>query len=73
MPDGQGRLYAGEIAEQAGISPSDFRARVSRGHAPAAAGYVKGRAVWDPQVVAEYLERRKVRLAGRLPDQQIEA
>lgn len=69
MPDEQGRLFAAEIAEKVGIKPSDWRARVSRGHAPAAIDYVAAdgamRAVWDPQVIADYLEARKARLAAR--------
>src|SRR5690242_15523129 len=70
MPDDRGRLFAGEVAEQAGIRASDWRARVSRGYAPKPVGYVRravtvqGRgtatvtavaAVWDPQEIAEYL------------------
>lgn len=69
MPDDQGRLFADDVAAQAGITSSDFRARVSRGHAPAAIDHVvhRGavRSVWDPQTIAEYLAARQIRLAGR--------
>ena len=68
MPDDEGRLFADEVAEQAGMTASDFRARVSRGHAPAAVGHVvhRGavRSVWDPTAIAEYLEARRRRLTA---------
>lgn len=71
MPDEQGRLFAAECAEQVGIRPSDWRARASRGYAPAAVDHVAipgggMRAVWDPQQFAEYLTARQQRLAERL-------
>lgn len=69
MPDEQGGLYAAEVAERAGITVSDWRARVSRGYAPKPYGYDSGggkvRAVWDPLVVAEYLTERDRRKAVR--------
>lgn len=68
MPDEQGRLFAEDIAVQVGITVSDWRARVSRGYAPKVADRVMHggavRSVWDPKVIAEYLERRRARLAA---------
>jgi hypothetical protein len=68
MPDEQGRLFAEDIAVQLGITVGDWRARVSRGYAPKVADRVVHggavRSVWDPQQFAEYLERRKQRLAA---------
>jgi predicted GIY-YIG superfamily endonuclease len=69
VPDTEGRLFAHEIAARAGITKSDWRARVSRHHAPSAIGYVQVRgairAVWDPEQIAEYLAARRERLARR--------
>jgi len=69
MPDDKGRLFASDIAEQLGIQPSDWRARVSRGHAPGPIDHaVHGgavRAVWDPETFSEYLRKRDERLASR--------
>jgi hypothetical protein len=69
MPDAQGRLFVSDIAKLIGIAKSDWRARVSRGHAPASVGYVEvhgvSRAVWDPEVIAAYAEARDKRLAAR--------
>jgi hypothetical protein len=69
MPDNQGRLFAEDVAAQVGITVSDWRARVSRGHAPKVTDRVLHdgavRSVWDPQEIADYLEARKQRLGGR--------
>lgn len=65
MPDQQGRLFAEDIAVKLGITVSDWRARVSRGHAPKVTERVlEGgavRSVWDRQVIADYLEARSIR------------
>jgi hypothetical protein len=75
MPDAQGRPYARDIAERIGIKVSDWRARVHRGHAPAALDYVNkpiGRvgsvvcAVWDPAVIEAYVAHREVRLSQQV-------
>jgi hypothetical protein len=61
MPDNKGRLFAADVAERLGISASDWRARVSRGHAPGADDFVvlKGvaRSVWDATTIDAYLNR----------------
>lgn len=71
MPDDQDRLFTSEVASLVGISESDWRARVSRGYAPAPNGYVNRdgatRAWWSSGVVDEYLKARAERLDLR-PD-----
>jgi predicted DNA-binding transcriptional regulator AlpA len=61
MPDAQGRLFADEIAARLGIAASDWRARVSRGHAPKPAGWVviggRARSCWDGEAVEEYIAK----------------
>lgn len=67
MPDDQGRLFVSDIAPMVGISESDWRARVSRGHAPAADAAVRHdgalRSVWDPAAIDAYLTARRARQA----------
>jgi hypothetical protein len=69
MPDSEGRLFVSDIAARFGITESDWRARVSRGYAPASSGLavVDGaiRAVWHPEVIDQYAEERADRLASR--------
>jgi hypothetical protein len=66
MPDAQGRQFARDIAERIGITVSDWRARVSRKHAPAPVDRVEFggvlHCVWDPQAVELYATRREFRL-----------
>lgn len=73
VPDERGRLYADDIAARIGIEASDWRARVSRGYAPAPNGYVNTdgvvRAVWEPTEIEAYIAKRSVRLAGREQEQ----
>lgn len=61
MPDDQGRLFATDVAAELGIQASDWRARVSRGYAPAADAYVVtgGRAlsVWDRKTIDQHINR----------------
>lgn len=61
MPDEQGRLFAADIADELGIKASDWRARVSRGHAPKADDYVvdggRARSVWNRETIANHLAR----------------
>jgi len=67
MPDDLGRLFVADIAPMVGISESDWRARVSRGHAPAADGAVRHegalRSVWEPAAIDAYLTARRARRA----------
>lgn len=77
MPDADGRLFAADIAKQMDITASDWRARVSRGHAPGCVGHTVHngavRSVWDPQVIADYLAARTGRPGPRprcTPDDQ---
>lgn len=69
MPDDLGRLFVSDIAPMVGISESDWRARVSRGHAPACDGHVlhEGavRSVWESESVDAYLAARRARRALR--------
>lgn len=66
MPLDDGRLLVDDCAALVGIQASDWRARVSRGHAPAPVGYVKHegsvRPVWEPDEIDGYLRARKARL-----------
>lgn len=52
-------MLTDEIATRLGIAASDWRARVSRGHAPKPAGWTvdKGRArsYWDSAAIEEYI------------------
>jgi hypothetical protein len=61
MPDEEGRLFASDIAVELGISASDWRARVSRGHAPEADDHVvhRGavRSVWKRETIARHINR----------------
>ena len=74
MPDAQGRPFARDIAERIGIPVSDFRARVSRGHAPAPVDRIEAggvlHAVWDPAVAEVYVRTREVRIVPGLPIQK---
>lgn len=61
MPDDRGRLYIADIAAELNIAESDWRARVSRGHAPdpddvVAAGGV-ARPVWDRETIEGWRAR----------------
>lgn len=65
MPDDKGRLFVADIAKRFGITESDWRARVSRGHAPGGELIVHGgkiRVVWSPATIDQYAERRAERL-----------
>lgn len=68
MPDAKGRLFHADVAAEFGITASDWRARVSRGHAPAPDGYavVGGRAlaVYEPDTIERY---RAARAARQVP------
>lgn len=68
MPDDKGRLFATDIAARLGIQPSDWRARVSRGHAPKPDGHAPSRgavrAYWLPATFEAYLQSRGARLAA---------
>jgi hypothetical protein len=61
MPDTEGRLFAADVAAELGITASDWRARVSRGHAPASDSYVvhdgRARAVWKRETIDQHLNR----------------
>jgi hypothetical protein len=61
MPDDRGRLFVTDIAEQLKIAESDWRARVSRGHAPqpddVAIDRGAARPVWEPRTISEWRER----------------
>jgi hypothetical protein len=61
MPDEQGRLFVEDISIELGIKASDWRARVSRGHAPVADGYVvingRARPVWNRETLDKHLAR----------------
>lgn len=61
MPDPSGRLFASDVADMLGIKASDWRARVSRGHAPEADDHVVHagavRSVWNPETVAKHINR----------------
>jgi hypothetical protein len=63
MPLPDGRLLTEDCAALTGIQPSDWRARVSRGHAPQADEVVKHdgslRPVWQPRTIDSYLAARK--------------
>jgi hypothetical protein len=68
MPDSEGRLFVSDIAARFGITESDWRARVSRKHAPAGdLTVVDGaiRTVYRPEVIDQYAEERAARLAAR--------
>jgi hypothetical protein len=68
MPLDDGRLLVADCAALVGIQPSDWRARVSRGHAPEPDEYVKIdgalRAVWAPARIDDYMQARQARLSG---------
>jgi hypothetical protein len=55
------------MAKAAGMRPSDFRARVSRGHAPAPdfrdedTPPARRRPLWKPETAAAYLKAREAR------------
>jgi hypothetical protein len=61
MPDDRGRLFVTDVAEQLDIAESDWRARVSRGHAPRPDHVVVidglARPVWEPRTIAEWRAR----------------
>jgi hypothetical protein len=61
VPDDQGRLFADDVAALLGIQASDWRARVSRGHAPEADGRVVDgvtvRPVWTRETIDNHLNR----------------
>lgn len=63
MPLPDGRLLVSDVAEMIGIGESDWRARVSRGHAPGPDEYVRHagaiRPVWTPARIDEYLRARR--------------
>ena len=63
MPLPDGRLLTEDCAALVGIQLSDWRARVSRGYAPAPDEYVKHagalRPVWEPARVDAYLRARR--------------
>jgi hypothetical protein len=63
MPLPDGRLLTDDIAAVLGIKTSDWRARVSRGHAPQPDDVVlhdgARRPVWRPRTVDAYLTTRK--------------
>lgn len=65
MPDADGRLFVADVAVMVGIGESDWRARVSRGHAPACDGHVvhegSVRSVWEPATIDAYLAARRAR------------
>jgi hypothetical protein len=65
MPDAQGRLTVADVAAEFGIEPSDWRARVSRGHAPKPDGYdvIDGapRAFYLPATIEPYRRARAER------------
>jgi hypothetical protein len=67
MPLPDGRLLVADVAALVGIGESDWRARVSRGHAPGPDEYVKHegapRPVWNPEAISEYIRARRSRLA----------
>jgi hypothetical protein len=62
MPDEQGRMFGREIAARMGIKPSDWRARVSRGHAPKPDGRViiknVSHSFWLASTIDRYLAAR---------------
>lgn len=72
VPDDKGRLFASDIAEMLDIQPSDWRARVSRGHAPAADDIVVvggvARSVWTVDTIEAHMNRPDRR--GPLPRQE---
>jgi hypothetical protein len=61
MPDDAGRLFAVDIAERLGITASDWRARVSRDHAPKPDDHVMfggvTHAVWSEESFTAWLNR----------------
>ncbi len=72
MPTDEDRLTAREIAEHLGIRASDWRARVSRGHAPKPTGHaaIDGamRAYWSREVFDAYLAARAERMGVTAPN-----
>ena len=63
MPLPDGRLLTDDCAAVLGINASDWRARVSRGHAPQPDDVVlhdgARRPVWQPRTFAAYLAMRR--------------
>ncbi len=68
MPTQPDKLFTRDVAQMLGISPADWRSRVSRSYAPVADGYEKSLPYWLPETIAAWINRprrRGPRLAGR--------
>lgn len=61
MPDEKGRLFASDVAGELDINASDWRARVSRGYAPAPDDVVQDgrmmRPVWTRETIIKHIAR----------------
>ncbi len=57
MPTQPDKLFTRDVAQMLGISPADWRSRVSRAYAPAADGHEKSRPYWRPETIATWINR----------------